>query len=66
MRDAVSLIGKTIQVEEMNYIIMYAYFVPNAVHEYHNLYFGLKKPDGVVVNFPYEALLPYFKSQIKL
>jgi len=66
MQDAVSLIGKTISMGEMNYTIVEVFFIPNAVHEYHNLYFGLQKADNVVINYPYKTLLPYFKEQIKL
>jgi len=66
MQDAVSLIGKTISIKEINYTIVKVFFIPNAVHEYHNLYLGLQKADNVVVNYPYKTLLPYFKEQIKL
>ena len=66
MRDAVGLIGKTISIDELNYTIVEVYFVPNAVHEFHDLYFGLQKADKVVINYSYKTLLPYLKNQIKL
>jgi hypothetical protein len=66
MQDAVSLIGKMISIGEMNYTIVKVFFVPDAVSEHHDLYFGLQKADKVVINYSYKALLPYFKEQIKL
>jgi hypothetical protein len=66
MQDAVSLIGKTISIGELNYIIVKVFFVPDAVSEYHDLYFGLQKADKVTINYSYKALLPYLKQQIKL
>lgn len=66
MRDAVSLIGKMVSINELNYTIVNVFFVPDAVSEYHDLYFGLQKADKVVINYSYKALLPYLKEQIKL
>ena len=66
MQDAVSLIGKMISIGEMNYTIVKVFFVPDAVSDHHDLYFGLQKADKVVVNYSYKTLLPYFKDQIKL
>lgn len=62
MRDAVGLIGKTIQIKEINYIIKDFYFVPGTNY----LYVGLMKSDNVTVNYRYEDLLPYLIEQIKL
>ena len=66
MQDAVSLIGKTISIDELNYVVVKVFFVPNAVSKHHDLYFGLQKADNIVINYSYETLLPYFKEQIKL
>jgi hypothetical protein len=41
MQDAVSLIGKVISIGELNYTIVKVFFVPDAVSEYHDLYFAL-------------------------
>ena len=62
MRDAVGLIGKTIQIKEINYIIKDFYFVPGTNY----LYVGLQKSDYVTINYRYEDLLPYLIEQIKL
>ena len=62
MRDAVGLIGKRIQIKEINYIIKDFYFVPGTNY----LYVGLMKSDYVTVNYRYEDLLPYLIEQIKL
>jgi len=62
MQDAVGLIGKTIQIKEINYIIKDFYFVPGTNY----LYVGLMKSDYVTVNWKYEDLLPYLIEQIKL
>ena len=62
MQDAVGLIGKTIQIKEINYIIKDFYFVPGTNY----LYVGLMKSDYVTVNWEYEDLLPYLIEQIKL
>jgi hypothetical protein len=66
MQDAVSLIGKVISIGELNYTIVKVFFVPDAVSEYHDLYFGLQKADNVTINYSYKTLLPYFKEQIRL
>ena len=62
MQDAVGLIGKQIQINELNYRIKEFYFVP----ETNYLYVGLIKSDYVTVNWRYEDLLPYLIEQIKL
>jgi len=51
MQDAVSLIGKMISIGEMNYTIVKVFFVPDAVSEHHDLYFGLQKADKVPIEF---------------
>lgn len=62
MRDAVSLIGKSLQLKEVKYTISKLYFVPGT----NNLYIGLNKSDGVTVNYLYADLLPFLIEQIKL
>jgi len=62
MQDAVGLIGKIVQIKEVNYTIKDLYFVPGTNY----LYVGLT-PDGkITVNWKYENLLPYLIEQIKL
>jgi hypothetical protein len=62
MRDAVSLIGKPLQLKEVKYTISSVNFVPGT----NKLYIGLAKSDGVMVNYPYLDLLPFLIEQIKL
>ena len=62
MQDAVGLIGKQIQIKEINYKIVEFWFVPGT----NLLYVGLQKADKVVVNWRYEDLLPCLTEQIYL
>jgi len=62
MRDAVSLIGKTLQLQEVKYTISSVNFVPVT----NKLYLGLTKSDGITINYLYEDLLPFLIEQIKL
>jgi hypothetical protein len=62
MRDAVSLIGKPLQIKEVKYTISSVNFVPGT----NKLYIGLAKSDGVMVNYLYSDLLPFLIEQIKL
>jgi hypothetical protein len=62
MRDAVSLIGKSLQLKEVKYTISSVNFVPGT----NKLYIGLAKSDGVMVNYSYLDLLPFLIEQIKL
>jgi hypothetical protein len=62
MRDAVSLIGKSLQIKEVKYTISSVNFVPVT----NKLYIGLTKSDGITVNYLYEDLLPFLIEQIKL
>ena len=67
MQDAVDLIGKTVYIGAIEYTIVKVYFVPDAVSEEHNLYFGLSKPnENTMLNYSYYSLLPYIKKSIKL
>jgi hypothetical protein len=62
MRDAVGLIGKTVQIKEITYKIKDFYFLPNTSI----LYVGLKQSGCGVVNYNYKDLLPYLIEQVKL
>jgi len=62
MRDAVGLIGKTVQIKETTYKIKSFYFVPST----NRLYVGLEYSGFGVLNYDYKDLLPYLVEQIKL
>jgi hypothetical protein len=62
MRDAVSLIGKSLQLQEVKYTISSVNFVPGT----NKLYIGLAKSDGITINYLYQDLLPFLIEQIKL
>jgi len=62
MRDAVSLIGKSLQLHEVKYTISNVNFVPVT----NKLYIGLTKSDGITINYLYTDLLPFLIEQIKL
>jgi len=65
MRDAVGLIGKMVQINELKYKIKELHFLPDPVQPLNYIWFGLKH-DGVILNYSYNDLLPYLKEQIKL
>ena len=62
MRDAVGLIGKTVQIKEITYKIKDFYFVSST----NRLYVGLEYSGFGVLNYDYNDLLPYLVEQIKL
>ena len=62
MRDAVGLIGKTVQIKEITYKIKDFYLVPST----NRLYVGLEYSGFGVLNYDYKDLLPYLIEQIKL
>ena len=62
MRDAVGLIGKTVQIKEITYEIKNFHFVPST----NRLYVGLEYSGFGVLNYDYKDLLPYLVEQIKL
>jgi hypothetical protein len=66
MQDAVSLIGKKLTIGEEIFEIMGVHFVPHSTHPKHDIYFSLKITDKGIVNYSYDVILPYFKTQIKL
>jgi|LakMenE01Jun11ns_1017448.scaffolds.fasta_scaffold9378284_2 hypothetical protein len=61
MQDAVGLIGNTLLIEDVTYVITNVYFVPDSG----NLYITLNNK-GVSVNYLLDSLLPYIAKQIKL
>jgi hypothetical protein len=61
MRDAVGLIGNTLIIEDITYVITNVYFVPDSG----SLYITLNHK-GISVNHPLDFLLPYITKQIKL
>ncbi len=67
MQDAVDLIGKIISIGAIDFTVVKVYFVPDALSDKHNLYFGLSKANETsIVNYSYYSLLPYMKKSIKL
>ena len=60
MQDAVGLIGNTLLIEDVTYVITNVYFVPDSG----NLYITLNNK-GVSVNYLLDSLLPYIAKQIK-
>ena len=62
MRDAVGLIGKTVQIKEITYKIKDFYFVSST----NRLYVGLEYSGIGVLNYNYNDLLPYLDEQVKL
>ena len=62
MRDAVGLIGKTVQIKEITYKIKDFYLVPST----NRLYVGLEYSGFGVLNYDYKDLLPYLIEQVKL
>jgi hypothetical protein len=61
MQDAIGLIGNTLLIENVTYVITNVYFVPDSG----NLYITLNNK-GVSVNYLLDSLLPYIAKQIKL
>jgi hypothetical protein len=61
MQDAIGLIGNTLLIEDVTYVITNVYFVPDSG----NLYITLNNK-GVSVNYLLDSLLPYIAKQIKL
>jgi len=61
MQDAVGLIGNTLIIEDVTYVISNVQFVPNS----HKIYITLSNK-GISVNYELNSLLPYIIKQIKL
>jgi hypothetical protein len=61
MRDAVSLIGKIINIDGELFTVKVLYFIPGTDKIYVGMAIG-----HTYINYPIEELIPYFKEQIKL
>ena len=61
MQDAVGLIGNTLIIDDINYIISNVQFVPDS----HKIYITLSNK-GISVNYDLNSLLPHIIKQIKL
>ena len=61
MQDAVGLIGNTLIIDDIAYVITNVYIVPDSG----SLYITLNNK-GISVNHPLDSLLPYIIKQIKL
>jgi hypothetical protein len=62
MQDAVSLIGKLINIDGQLLTVKTLYFVPST----DRIYVGMATAGHTYINYPIETLIPYFKEQIKL
>jgi hypothetical protein len=62
MRDAVSLIGKIINIDGQLLTVKTLYFIPGT----DRIYVGMATTGHTYINYPIEKLIPYFKEQIKL
>jgi len=62
MQDAVSLIGKLINIEGQLLTVKTLYFVPGT----DRIYVGMATASHTYINYPINELIPYFKEQIKL
>jgi hypothetical protein len=62
MQDAVSLIGKLINIDGQLLTVKTLYFVPGT----DRIYVGMATTSHTYINYPIEALIPYFQDQIKL
>jgi len=62
MKDAVSLIGKLININGQLLTVKALYFIPGT----DRIYVGMATAGHIYINYPIEELIPYFKDQIKL
>jgi hypothetical protein len=62
MQDAVSLIGKLINIDGQLLTVKSLYFVPGT----DRIYVGMATAGHTYINYPIEDLIPYFQNQIKL
>ena len=62
MRDAVSLIGKLINMDGQLLTIKALYFVPGT----DRIYVSMATSGYTYINYPINDLIPYFKDQVKL
>ena len=62
MQDAVSLIGKLINMNGQLLTVKSLYFVPGT----DRIFVGMTTAGHTYINYPIEDLIPYFQNQIKL
>jgi hypothetical protein len=62
MQDAVSLIGKLINMNGQLLTVKSLYFVPGT----DRIFVGMATAGHTYINYPIEDLIPYFQNQIKL
>jgi hypothetical protein len=62
MQDAVSLIGKIINIDGQLLTVKALYFVPGT----DRIYVGMATSSYTYINYPINDLIPYFKDQVKL
>jgi hypothetical protein len=62
MQDAVSLIGKIINIDGQLLTVKSLYFVPGT----DRIYVGMATSGHIYINYPINDLIPYFKDQVKL
>ena len=62
MQDAVSLIGKLINMNGQLLTVKSLYFVPGT----DRIFVGMATAGYTYINYPIEDLIPYFQNQIKL
>ena len=62
MQDAVSLIGKLINIDGQLLTVKALYFVPGT----DRIYVGMATADHTYINYPIDDLIPYLQIQIKL
>jgi len=62
MKDAVSLIGKLINIDGQLLTVKSLYFIPGT----DRIYVGMATAGHIYINYPIEELIPYFQNQVKL
>jgi len=62
MKDAVSLIGKLINIDGQLLTVKALYFIPGT----DRIYVGMASTGHIYINYPIEELIPYFQNQVKL
>jgi hypothetical protein len=62
MKDAVSLIGKLINIDGQLLTVKSLYFIPGT----DRIYVGMATAGHTYINYPIEELIPYFQNQVKL
>jgi hypothetical protein len=62
MQDAVSLIGKLINIDGQLLTVKTLYFIPGTS----KIYVGMATAGHTYINYPIDELIPYFKEQVKL